>query len=525
MGVLKARVGTLWETVNTAGTEGPQGPQGNPGPTGAQGPTGATGSQGPVGATGAQGPQGLTGSQGPQGDTGAQGPTGLTGPQGPIGPTGAQGPKGDTGAQGLTGSTGPPGPEGAQGPKGDPGTPGSMSGPASSVDDDVVLFNGTTGTSVKDSGVSFGNVARRDSSNTFAAAQIIAAPTPVLALQESGAPADARYFRMFGSGQQLIIDAPNDGWTSGVGVLALTRQGDLSVGRNLTVTGTGGNVALTNFANLFSQDQEIHKDYPRLGFWHNAAPADARLWRIFGGANEPGGGGAQGLGMAALNDAATAGLSYPLILSRNGDVHVGRHLVTTNWVYPGNIVTAGIQSSWYLSSHSSYGLYTNTGLYVESNLWANSIEARGYVRAATGLYDYGRGTPIGDWVQWTGASFGPGSAGTWTVTAYTLYYMRIGKTTFIRINITASNLSANNNHVYFYLPVTATNDYQAASGFVQIINDTNSAFNCFCQAIIEQNATYVRLYPMIITSTNYTAPTFVGAGNIRIYGTFHFSTT
>ncbi len=71
--------------------------------TGPQGPAGATG------ATGAAGPQGPQGSQGIQGLTGATGATGSQGPQGLTGSTGSQGPQGIQGPQGLTGATGPAG--------------------------------------------------------------------------------------------------------------------------------------------------------------------------------------------------------------------------------------------------------------------------------------------------------------------------------------------------------------------------------------------------------------------------------
>ena len=51
--------------------------------------------------------------------------------------------KGDTGPQGI---------QGPQGEKGDKGDAGNVSGPASSTDNAIVLFNGTTGGVIKDSG-------------------------------------------------------------------------------------------------------------------------------------------------------------------------------------------------------------------------------------------------------------------------------------------------------------------------------------------------------------------------------------
>ncbi|WP_028637707.1 collagen-like protein [Nocardioides sp. URHA0032] len=77
---------------------------------------------------------GLIGPAGPKGDTGA---AGEPGPAGPVGPTG---PKGDTGA---TGATGPAGTSPV----------GAVTGPASSTDNALARFDGTTGTLLQDSPV------------------------------------------------------------------------------------------------------------------------------------------------------------------------------------------------------------------------------------------------------------------------------------------------------------------------------------------------------------------------------------
>lgn len=72
------------------------------------------------------------------------------GPQGPAGPPGL---KGDTGATGPTGPTGPIGATGPTGPQGPIGPQGEVTGPSSAVSDDIVIFDGVTGKSIKDSGV------------------------------------------------------------------------------------------------------------------------------------------------------------------------------------------------------------------------------------------------------------------------------------------------------------------------------------------------------------------------------------
>lgn len=45
-------------------------------------------------------------------------------------------------------------------------------------------------------------------------------------------------------------------------------------------------------------------------------------------------------------------------------------LSTYGGIYPGRVDVAGYQTSWYLASHGSYGLYANTGLYLAGSLTA-----------------------------------------------------------------------------------------------------------------------------------------------------------
>lgn len=141
---------------------GATGPTGATGPAGASitGPTGAPG----VSVTGPTGPAStVPGPTGPQGDS-ITGPTGAastvpgpTGPQGVAGPTGASitgptgpastvpGPTGSTGATGAASTVpGPTGPTGASG-----SGSGDVLGPASSTNDQIVLFDGTTGKLIK----------------------------------------------------------------------------------------------------------------------------------------------------------------------------------------------------------------------------------------------------------------------------------------------------------------------------------------------------------------------------------------
>ena len=77
-----------------------------------------------------------------KGGVGPEGPTGPAGADSTVpGPQGPDGPQGNQGIQGI---------QGIQGPAGT----GDVNGPASSVDSKVVMFNGTTGKLIKDSGLS-----------------------------------------------------------------------------------------------------------------------------------------------------------------------------------------------------------------------------------------------------------------------------------------------------------------------------------------------------------------------------------
>ena len=92
----------------------------------------------------------IQGDQGIKGEIGARGPEGA---QGPRGFTGLQGPQGIKGEQGIQGEQGP------QGEKGEKGDPGNMTGPASSVNENIPIFDGVGGDLLKDSGVKLGDKA------------------------------------------------------------------------------------------------------------------------------------------------------------------------------------------------------------------------------------------------------------------------------------------------------------------------------------------------------------------------------
>lgn len=149
------------------GQEGPQGPQGLQGETGDTGATGPQGPQGPQGIQGIKGDKGDTGDTGPAGPTGSTGATGATGPQGPAG----QGvPTGGTTGQVLAKASGTNYDTVWTTVSGGGGGSGDVVGPASAGNGNIALFDGATGKLIKDSNASitdFANVGHTHTSTNI----------------------------------------------------------------------------------------------------------------------------------------------------------------------------------------------------------------------------------------------------------------------------------------------------------------------------------------------------------------------
>jgi hypothetical protein len=104
------------------------------------------------------------------------------------------------------------------------------------------------------------------------------------------------------------------------------------------------------------------------------------------------------------------------------------------YVYPGSFSgLSAYQSSFYLASHSTYGLYTNAGMH-----------------AVSGYYERSRTTPMGEWAAytptWTNLNVNNG-----TVTAR---YTQIGKTVFVSIVVVFGSTTSVFGSVSVSLPVS-----------------------------------------------------------------------
>lgn len=112
------------------------------------------------------------------------------------------------------------------------------------IDDDGSGTTGTPWNKARIAGVildpvdaSLADVALKNAANTFTQDQTIeSSTTPQLNFLENDQPVDQRYLRLVAGNGGLFINATNDANTVASSLLSLTRDGDATIGRKLTVT-------------------------------------------------------------------------------------------------------------------------------------------------------------------------------------------------------------------------------------------------------------------------------------------------
>lgn len=203
----------------------------------------AEGTAGDIGPQGPDGPQGPAGPAGPTGATGATGPAGPTGATGPAGADGATGPAGPTGATGATGSVGPTGPAGSGS--------GDVIGPGTVTDGALVVFSGTTGTSIDEGAGAPGALAYKD---TVATADLDDEAVTYAKLQDgAGLSVVGRAANTGGVNADLVASADGQvlrrsGTTVGFGTVAnagLDSMAEATIKGRAAGTGTGAPTDLT----------------------------------------------------------------------------------------------------------------------------------------------------------------------------------------------------------------------------------------------------------------------------------------
>jgi len=207
-------------------------------------------------------------------------------------------------------------------------------------------------------------------------------------------------------------------------------------------------------------------------------------------------------------------------LTVSGSISCGSIIQSTGVIYPGRVDVAGAQSSWYLGSHGSYGLFTNTGLYIAATTTSIStftaagildgqstcylrgatrqgldapngtgiscwfVESSNHLRAAAGVYDYARGTPMGDRVNFT-PQFDPSST---LVALNGATYSIVGHTMTICLHLTMDFQGGGIPYMVIPAGQTTSNSYSVALGL-----EGNVPSLCF-MAVATPNTTVLYFY-------------------------------
>lgn len=122
------------------------------------------------------------------------------------------------------------------------------------------------------------NAAWTNIANTFTQNQTISKSSPLFGLFNTFSPLNSRLFRMYvDSSGNFGLSALDDAATiiQGTPIVGF-RNGDVTIGNNLTVIGLGGNVALENKSNVFTVNPTIQNTGPRFTLIDTNQPVDAK---------------------------------------------------------------------------------------------------------------------------------------------------------------------------------------------------------------------------------------------------------
>ena len=209
---------------------------------------------------------------------------------------------------------------------------------------------------------------------------------PSLYLSDDSQPANLRQFRIMAQSQFLRFYKQDDGETGHLIIGSFDRAG------NFNCAGSIGCASNTWVSNLHTtgaiypalngttvQSSYILQSNATYGLYSNTGMYLA--YALVSAAH----------GQFATSVSAGTGL-YGATLDVTGTATVGPLRVTSNIMsafpmYPGNIATGWTQqATWYIASHSSYGLYTNTGLYLEAGVYTSTIDCRSNATIHGNLY-------------------------------------------------------------------------------------------------------------------------------------------
>lgn len=123
---------------------------------------------------------------------------------------------------------------------------GNITGPASSITNNLAAYLDTTGTRIFDSGVPMSQVARLDGGPTFAGGVTCNALTATsaswgsLALTHTAAAAGQKNMHVYYASGALVMRAMNDDWSTQLGYSLLDYNGNFSVTGNINATNDVG---------------------------------------------------------------------------------------------------------------------------------------------------------------------------------------------------------------------------------------------------------------------------------------------
>jgi|SRR5688572_221232 len=156
-----------------------------------------------------------------------------------------------------------------------------------------------------------------------------------------------------------------------------------------------------------------------------------------------------------------------------GSVTVESNIQTKGQIFPGRIDTVALQNSWYLGSHGAYGLYSNTGLALNGAIW-----------------ERGRSTAVGQHTRWYPSMTTDTGAG---ISLYDqiCHYFQIGKMVFWQIYVNM-NITTATTYVRASLPAGLPAGYSTGSRtYCQIHN--NAAYT---QGMSQTEAASIVFWPI-----------------------------